>query len=240
MLCLHGLTGSPDELTPLCEALSAAGFTVNTPMLSGHGHTVAVLAKTTRFDWIASADAALTQLVADTGGPVAIVGSSAGGLIATQLALRRPHDIHTLVFLSTPVLLSSLNVMTIRLALMLPPALRPRALSEIKKPHGPNVNDRTFADGLRSLPAYPIEALGELLQLMQAARADLASITQRVMIAHGALDIVVSRAQIDALANGLTHAASVERLDLPDSAHLVAIDRDRDLLASRVVTFLRA
>lgn len=239
-MCLHGLTGSPDELTPLAAALSAAGFIVITPMLSGHGHNVAVLAKTTRVDWITSADAALTQLIADTGGPVAIVGSSAGGLIALQLALRRPQDIHTLIFLSTPVLLTSINALTIRLALMLPRALRPRLLSEIKKPHGPNVNDRTFANALRSLPAYPIEALGELLQLMKTARAGLASITQRVLIAHGALDIVVSRAQVDALASGLTHAAVVERIDLPDSAHLVAIDRDRELLASRVVSFLRA
>lgn len=240
MLCLHGLTGSPDELAPLAEALSAAGFAVAAPMLGGHGHTVAVLAKTTRFDWIASADAALTQLIEETGGPVAIVGSSAGGLIALQLALARPHDIHSLVFLSTPVLLPALSTQAIRLTLRLPPALRPRSLREIKKPHGPNVNDRTFADALRSLRAYPIEALGELLELMQAARAGLASITQRVMIAHGALDTTVSRAQMDVLAGGLTGAAVVERIDLPASAHLVAIDSDRDLLASRVVSFLRA
>jgi carboxylesterase len=240
VLCLHGLTGSPDELTPVCEALSAAGFAVAAPMLSGHGHTVAVLATTGRFNWIASADAALTQLIIETGGPVAIVGSSAGGLIALQLALARPRDIHTLVFLSTPVFLPPLSALLIRLALWVPRALRPQSLREIRKPHGPNVNDRTFADSLRSLPAYPIEALGELLQLMRSARSGLASITQRVLIAHGALDTTVSSHQMDALAAGLTNATTLERLELPASAHLVAIDRDRELLASRVVSFLRA
>jgi carboxylesterase len=240
VLCLHGLTGSPDELTPLSQALAAAGFTVATPMLSGHGRDVAALAKTTRFDWIASADAALTELITACGAPVAIVGSSAGGLIALQLASARPRDVHSLVFLSTPVLLPAREAIEIGLALRVPAALRPKALAEIRKPHGPNVDDRTFAAALRSLPAYPIEALGELLQLMRAARAGLGSVTQRVMIAHGALDATVSRAQVDVLANGLTGAAVVERLDLPASAHLLAIDRDRDLLAAHVVKFLRA
>jgi len=213
---------------------------VRTPLLSGHGHDVATLAKTTRKDWIASADAALSALVAECGGPVAIVGMSAGGLIAMQLTLARPKDVRALVLLSTPVKLSISATTEIRLALMLPPMLRPHALTEIRKLHGPNVNDPTFASGLRSLRAYPIQALGELLRLMSDVRPRLAEIAQPVMIAHGELDATVKRAQIDVLAAALTKAARVERLSLPQSAHLVAIDRDRDLLSARVIGFLQS
>ena len=136
VLCLHGLTGSPEELAPLCEALSAAGFAVRIPMLSGHGHDVAALARTTHDEWIASADAALSVLVAETGGAVAIVASSAGGLIAMRLAVARPGDVRALVLLATPTQLSAIEAFAIRLALLLPRMLRPRALREIRKPHG--------------------------------------------------------------------------------------------------------
>ena len=68
-------------------------------MLSGHGRNVAALAKTGRADWLASADAALTDMVNATGKPVAIVGSSAGGLLALHLAVTRPRDVRALVLL---------------------------------------------------------------------------------------------------------------------------------------------
>jgi carboxylesterase len=224
-------------LTPLCEALSASGFHVITPMLSGHGNDVAALALTTREDWIRSADAALTSLIADGGAPVAIVGSSAGGLLAMHLALTRPGDIRSIVCLATPIVLSAKQALTIRLALLLPEALRPPSIREVRKRHGPNVSDPALAGTLRSLPAYPLAALGELLRLMSSVRARLSEIRVPVLIVHGALDSTVARHQVDALAAGLTHAA-VQRLDLPASAHLVAIDRDRDQLAARVLSFL--
>ena len=206
-------------------------------MLSGHGSDVAALARTTRADWIAAADTALSAIVAECGAPVAIVGSSAGGLLALHLALTRPGDVRAIVCLGTPIFLSPRQSLIIRAALRLPRALLPRSLREVRKIHGPNVSDPALAAALRSLPAYPLEALGELLRLMSSVRARLAEIRAPVLIAHGALDSTVRRRQINALAAGLTQSA-VERLDLPASAHLVAIDRDRDQLAARVISFL--
>lgn len=207
-------------------------------MLAGHGSDVATLAKTGHADWIASADAALTELVEAGGGPVAIVGSSAGGLLALHLAVTRPRDVRALVLLATPVSLPVMDAIQIRMALWLPRSLRPASLQAVKKPHGPNVNDRTFAASLRSLPAYPLESLGELLQLMRSVRARLAEVSQPVMIAYGSLDATVSRAQVDRLAGALT-GTHVEWLDLDQSAHLVAIDCDRGRLAAAVLAFIR-
>ena len=69
-------------------------------------------------------------------------------------------------------------------------------------------------------------------------RNRLHEVTQPVLLVHGDLDAVVSRAQVDALAASLDRAARLERLDLPASAHLVGIDYDRELLHQRVATFL--
>lgn len=238
MLCVHGLTGSPDELLPLAGALSATGRAVSTPMLAGHGRDVAALAATRWTDWLASADAALTACVAG-GHPAAVVAASAGGLLALHLAATRPRDVSGLVLLATPTSLRPVVASQIRLRLLIPAALRPQRLNVIPKPGGgPNVSDRSLAAGLRSLPAYPLETLGQLLDMMTAVRRRLGEVTQPVLLVHGDLDATVSRAQVDGLAASLTRAARVERLDLPGSAHLVAIDRDRELLQARVASFL--
>jgi len=235
---LHGLTGSPDELAPLGAALTAAGFLVRTPLLPGHGQDVAALAKTNRHDWYAAADAALSSILTECAGPAAIVAESAGGLLAIRLAASRPHDVAALVLLATPLELSWPNTMMIRLALSIPSALRPASLTTIAKRNGPNVSDRAMAAGLHSLGAYPIQALGDLLELMSDARQWLPRVTQPVLVVHGDLDAVVPRGQADALVAGLTHSARVTRLDLAASAHLIAIDRDREHLAKEVIAFL--
>jgi len=237
---LHGLTGSPDELAPLAAALTAAGFVVRTPLLPGHGQDVAALAKTNRHDWYAAADAELSSMVAECHGPEAIVGASAGGLLSIRLAASRPGDVSSLVLLAAPLQLRWINAMTIRLALLIPSAIRPASLNTITKADGPNVSDRAMAAGLHSLNGYPIQALGDLLDLMADARRLLPQVTQPALVVHGEVDAVVPRKQADALAAGLTNSPRVTRLDLARSAHLIAIDRDRDRLAQEVITFLMA
>lgn len=236
-MCVHGLTGSPDELTPLADALSTRGHAVVTPILAGHGHDVAALAITRWRDWLSSADAALTGSVAG-GRPPAMVAASAGGLLALRLAATRPRDVRALVLLATPTALSASVATQIRVRLMVPPSIRPQSWNVIAKSDGPNVSDPALAAGLRSLPAYPLETLGQLLDLMADVRPRLRDVTQPVLIVHGDLDAVVSRAQVDALASALTRVARVERVALPASAHLVGIDRDREFLQQRVAEFL--
>ena len=238
VLGLHGLTGSPEELAPLTTALTASGFVVRAPLLPGHGRDVAALARTTRHDWYAGADAALSSVVAECKGPIAIVGSSAGGLLAIRLAVSRPRDVTALVLLATPLGLPWMNAMAIRMALWIPAALRPKSISTVAKPHGPNVNDRAMTAGLRSLAAYPIQALGDLLDLISETRRLLPRVTQPVLVVHGDLDAVVTRGQADRLVASLTGSERVTRLDLAASAHLIAIDRDRDQLAREVIAFL--
>src|SRR5947209_11197227 len=62
VLCLHGLTGTPFEVRPLAEALGTAGYTVEVPLLAGHGATLRDLAASHWSDWLASAEQALHDL----------------------------------------------------------------------------------------------------------------------------------------------------------------------------------
>ncbi len=53
VLVLHGFTGNPQSMRPLAEALAAAGFTVELPLLPGHGTAVEDMVPTRWEDWSA-------------------------------------------------------------------------------------------------------------------------------------------------------------------------------------------
>src|SRR4029453_6653802 len=61
VLVLHGFTGCPQSMRPLAEAFAAAGYTVELPLLPGHGTTVDDMIATGWDDWSAAAAAAYTH-----------------------------------------------------------------------------------------------------------------------------------------------------------------------------------
>ncbi|MFP5379584.1 MAG: alpha/beta fold hydrolase, partial [Vicinamibacteria bacterium] len=110
-LLLHGLTGTPADLDPLASALRAAGFVVEAPLLPGHGGAPDLLAPVTRGAWREAADDALSRLRDTTGRPVAVLGTSMGALLATELAAARPGDV---VLLSGTIGDHGVAVMSVR------------------------------------------------------------------------------------------------------------------------------
>src|SRR4051812_46399957 len=104
VLCLHGLTGTPFEVRPLAEALGAAGYSVEVPLLSGHGATLRDLAGTQWSDWLASAERGMDDLQRRTGGrPICVVGFSMGGLLALRLARLFPDRIAAQTIIAAPL-----------------------------------------------------------------------------------------------------------------------------------------
>ncbi len=89
MLVLHGFTGNPQSLRPLAEAVAEAGFTVDLPLLPGHGTAVEDMVPTRWEDWLAAAEAAY-QALASRCQKVAVTGLSMGGSLACWLAEEHP------------------------------------------------------------------------------------------------------------------------------------------------------
>jgi carboxylesterase len=89
VLVLHGFTGNPQSMRPLAEALAAAGFTVDLPLLPGHGTSIEDMVPTRWEDWSAAADAAYKALTEHCD-KVAVGGLSMGGTLACWLAEHHP------------------------------------------------------------------------------------------------------------------------------------------------------
>ncbi|MGH9034575.1 MAG: alpha/beta hydrolase, partial [Acidimicrobiia bacterium] len=89
-LVVHGFTGNPSSMRPVAEALAAAGFAVELPLLPGHGTSVDDMAATRFADWSGALEAAYLELAGRTDS-VVVAGLSMGGTLAAWLAARHSH-----------------------------------------------------------------------------------------------------------------------------------------------------
>ena len=88
-LVLHGFTGNPQSMRPLAEAVAAAGFTVELPLLPGHGTAIEDMMSTGWADYSAAAEAAYQDLAARCD-KVVVAGLSMGGTLTVWLAAHHP------------------------------------------------------------------------------------------------------------------------------------------------------
>ena len=236
VLCLHGFTGTPFEVQQIAESLSASGYTVGMPLLSGHGLDPLALETTHWKDWLASAKAAFEELAARTTGRIAIVGFSMGGLLALQLAKAAPERVAALAVLAAPLRLRRTQVGGIRLLGLIPPRLRRGRLRAIPKSFGSDVAHPELRGKILGTPAMPLRALQSLLDLMATARVDLKQVTAPTFVAHGRQDHTVPLADSLELAESLG-ADVVERLWLENSYHLIGVDIDKQVLIDGIARF---
>jgi carboxylesterase len=226
VLCLHGITGTPFEVRPFAEAFGRAGFSVEAPMLAGHGETLAELARSTWAEWLASAERALDALTARVNGrPVAIVGFSMGGLLALRLARLHPSRVAALVVIGTPLRLRRFQVGAVRAVARLPFDFGRWSAASIPKPNGSDVSIPEMRHGNPGLPAFPIAALRQLFDLMDVVRAELPSVRTPALVMHARHDHVVPMDDSLELTGSLG-SEIIERLWLERSFHVVGLDVD--------------
>lgn len=224
VLLVHGFTGNPHSLRPVAEALAAAGFTVELPLLPGHGTAVADMIPTGFPDWLAAAEAAYQDL-AGRCDAVAVVGLSMGGALTAWLASEHPEI----------AAIACLN------AVVTPPAGM-RELVEEMLAGGtevmPGIGSDIAKEGVVEL-AYPETPLRPLLSLFDAAaelEGRLGRIACPVLVVTSPQDHVVDPANGDVLAAAV--AGPVTRLTAERSYHVVTLDHDGPAVTSAVVSFL--
>lgn len=226
-LVLHGFTGNPHSMRGLAEALHAAGFAVELPLLPGHGTSVDDMLATSWDDWSAAAEAAYERVVArSASGKVIVTGLSMGGTLTLWLAERHPEIA---------------GIALVNAAAQDQPALR--ELAEALLASGEQTMDgigSDIADPDSTELAYdrtPLLALKSLADALPEVNGALGSITCPTLVLNSPQDHVVPPADSDAIAAGV--GGSVERVTLARSYHVATLDYDKDLINQAVVEFAR-
>ncbi len=222
-LVLHGFTGNPGSVRGLAESLAAEGFTVDLPLLPGHGTTVDDMIPTGWNDWLTHAEARY-QALAERCDQVVVVGLSMGGGLAAWLGSEHP-EIAGLVCINAVV--------------SVPEGMR-SAVQEVLASGADRFAGigSDIADPDVQESAYAETPLAPLLTMFDAADTlgdRLSRITSPLLVVTSPQDHVVPPVNSDLLA---TQASGpVERLVCDRSYHVVTLDYDKDLVLAATVDF---
>jgi carboxylesterase len=223
-LVLHGFTGNPQSMRPLAVALAKAGFTVDMPLLPGHGTSIEDMIPTRWEDWSAAADAAYLALATGCD-KVMVTGLSMGGTLSCWLAARHPE-------------IAGIAVVN---PLVDPPAEEFRAMIRDLLAGGAEVVDGIGSDIAKEgsvESAYaesPLAAALSLFEGVDAVEPLLGQIRCPTLLLSSRVDHVVAVESGDVLEQRV--AGPVERIHLERSYHVATLDWDAPVIEERVVAF---
>jgi carboxylesterase len=224
-LVLHGFTGNPQSVRGLAFALADAGFTVEMPLLPGHGTDIADMLDTRWEDWSGAAEEAYTELAARSDA-VAVVGLSMGGTLAVWLAQHHPE-------------IAALAVVN---PLLAPPDDDSVSFIEAMIEGGdevaPGIGSDIALEGVveSAYPGLPLRAVRSLFAAAAEVEAELASVTCPVLVFTSVQDHVVDPRSSEVL---LAQAKGpVDQVKLERSFHVATLDYDKDEIEARTVEFV--
>lgn len=224
VLVLHGFTGCPHSMRPLAEAFAEAGFTVELPLLPGHGTAVNDMLATRWPDWSGAAEAAYADLAGRTE-RVVVAGLSMGGTLTCWLATRHP-EIAGIVCINAAVEPPADHFVEIVEGMHAQGhATMPGIGSDIADP---DVRELAYED-------TPIEPLLSMFDAVRELAPRLGEIRCLALVMVSPEDHVVPPSASELLASSVS--GPVERLTLARSYHVATLDFDRDLIAERAVAF---
>jgi carboxylesterase len=225
VLALHGFTGSPSSMRGIAESCAAAGYSVELPLLPGHGTSVGDMMGTGWSDWSAAAEAAYAGLAARCD-RVVVAGLSMGGSLTLWLGSRYP-AIAGLVCIN--------------------PAVRPQppevvelvqGMIDVGEETSPGIGSDIAKEGVTEV-AYEETPLRPLLSLMDglaALQGDLGQIVSPLLLFTSPEDHVVDPGDSDHLASAT--GGPVRRVVLERSYHVATQDHDADLIVAGTLEFV--
>jgi carboxylesterase len=212
-------------MRPIAEQLANRGYTVELPLLPGHGTAITDLIPTRWEDWSGAAEAAYQDLAARCA-RVAVVGLSMGGGLTVWLAEHHPEI--TGIALVNP------------LVQPIDPELREAGLQLLDA--GVEVIDGIgndiAKDGVNELSysSTPLAAAASLMDGLEGVAEDLTTISCPVLVLTSRQDHVVTTDNSELVADRV--AGTVEHFWLERSYHVATLDFDADVIEAETIRFL--
>jgi carboxylesterase len=226
VLC-HGFTGMPGSMRPWGEALAAAGYTVRIPLLPGHGTRWQDANTVTWQEWYAELERAFDE-VRTTCERMFVCGLSMGGTLVMRLAEQRGADIAGVVVVNGSLFTTRKDAKLLPLLRLVVPSLPPIG-SDIKKA------------GVVE-PAYdrlPVKAMYQLSKLWSLTNADIARITQPLLVMTSRDDHVVEPQNSERIMSS-SGSTDKRQVWLEDSFHVATLDNDLPVIIDESVAFFQA
>lgn len=223
---LHGWTGSPAHFRLAAEFVNGHGHTAYVPRLAGHGTSLEHMMDTGWRDWVRSGLEALYEL-ADYE-RVHVVGLSMGGIIGLLMAATI--DIASITTINSPQQLHARNIW---LARLYRGSRRVRVGAASEVPSGEAGRYWVHYEG------SPVGTVGDLLDLIDGARAALPRVTVPAVIIQSHADETVRPDSAQIIYDGLGSAAK-RIVWLQRSRHVALLDGERDLIHQEILGQARA
>ncbi len=226
VLLSHGFTGSPASMTPWGRYLAEQGFGVAVPRLPGHGTTWREMNRTGWDDWYGEIERAFEKLRAEVD-RVVVGGLSMGGGLALDLAANQGDEVAGVVLVNAAVNLERKDLLALPLLKHLVGAL-PGIGNDIKKP---GVQEHSY-------DKTPLKALHAQTTAWKRLRADLAKVTQPVLLFRSREDHVVDPSSARIIASRVSSTDVTERI-LENSYHVATLDNDAPIIFEESAHFIR-
>jgi carboxylesterase len=219
---VHGFTGNPAHFRPLGRELAERGYTVNAPLLPGHGDTRDALRGVKRTDWIEATKDSIRE-VGDHR-RVHLVGLSMGGLLAVVAATTE--RVSTLTTINAPIVFRdarirfSRQLQLVRRDFVPPPEPAPEIDSDV-------------AENWIHTRGFPLAAAAELFDLSRQARRRAPDVSIPSMVIQSRTDDTTHPRSGPRLRAALGGAARLRWLE--HSIHNALFDRERDVIRDTVL-----
>jgi carboxylesterase len=223
----HGFTGIPGSMRPWAEALATAGHAVRVPLLPGHGTRWQDANRVTYQQWYDEIERALDEVRAECD-QTYVMGLSMGGALVLRLAEQRGDDIAGVVVVNASLFTTRKDAKLLPLLRHLVPSLPPVG-NDIKKA------------GVTE-PAYdrlPVRAAYQLSKLWALTNADLARVTQPLLVLTSRDDHVVEPENSARLMSA-AGSSDKRQIWLEDSYHVATMDNDLPVIIEESLAFIKA
>lgn len=174
LLFIHGFTATTVEVRIIANHFNSSGYTVNAPLLPGHGTSPEDLNKKKIKDWISSVEIAYKELK-ESKNRICVFGESMGGLLSLFLASKHPEIEQIFIF---------------------SPALKIDGLwkSLFAWPFIPYVFKKNIDESMlwKGYNVVPLRAATQLLKLQKIVKNLLPQISASTLIFQGKIDQTIN------------------------------------------------
>lgn len=225
-LMLHGFTGTPGHLRYLGERIQQAGYTVNAPLLPGHGTTVEEMNQVPGSRWLAAARTEYSRMRAKLD-KVTVIGLSLGGTLSVILAEEYPVD--GLIAMAPAIKLRNQFAWASPIVRFVKPY--------VGGDGGPAADQDVLRDYDCSYDSLPTRRVGDLSRLMRLARSNLFAVVAPTLIIQSEADGTVNPEGAKLLHSGIS-SEEKQLMWLKQSGHVLTIGPEREQVADAIIAHL--